>query len=521
MKTFPNKEPILIGLATLIGLVVLPCLNAFVPPGSMWHVSTFSLSLYGKYLTYSVLALGVNLLWGYTGLLSLGQCLFFSLGGYCLGMNMMMNISRLGQYHEAIPDFMVFLEFPARFLSTGGLPPHWIPFRHFWFAAIMVVLVPAAVAYIFGWLAFRSRIKGVYFSILSQALTYAACLMFFRNDFTFGGNNGLTDFKFILGTPSLEKGEIKNPATFTTQLKEGRDKVSKFLWSQISMERRAELDASIAIGESTAIEKKITDELNRVMASGLIFEADRFSGVPLTAELKSKITQKPRDTGILQVNRELLEAAFPAELARKSFTGYIVNSPATKRALYIASGLLLLLTYLFCRWLTASKFGLIQRAVRDSENRVLFSGYATADFKLFVFVIAAVISGLGGALFVPQVGIINPSEMGADKSIEAVIWVAVGGRGSLVGPILGAIGVNSLKSYATHSFAEQWPYILGVLFIFVTLFMPKGLVGLPEQYRAWRNGSKGGALPSKSVAPSEIKSVAESSTPKLEHATKE
>jgi urea transport system permease protein len=225
----------------------------------------------------------------------------------------------------------------------------------------MVIVVPAIVALIFGWLAFRSRIKGVYFSILSQALTYAACLMFFRNDFTFGGNNGLTDFKFILGAE--------------------------------------------------------------------------------------------------------------------------INSPATKRWLYVASCVLLLGTYLLCRWLTSTKFGLIQRAIRDSENRVLFSGYATANFKLFVFVLSAVIAGLGGALYVPQVGIINPSEMAPDKSLEAVVWCAVGGRGSLLGPILGAISVNALKSYATRAWAEQWLYLLGGLFILVVLFMPKGLVGLPDQLR--------------------------------------
>jgi urea transport system permease protein len=265
---FPKRECLIVGLLAFIGLVLLPCLNAFTAPGSALHVSTFTLSLYGKYLTYAVLALGINLLWGYTGILSLGQCLFFSLGGYALGMNLMLMIGTAGQYKAAIPDFMVFLEFPAKYPETGGLPPHWIPFKHFWFAALMVAVVPAVVAYIFGWLAFRSRIKGVYFSILSQALTYAACLMFFRNDFTFGGNNGLTDFKTILG--------------------------------------------------------------------------------------------------------------------------FDVNAAATKRTLFMCSGLLLLLTYLFCRWLTSTKFGLIQRAIRDSENRVLFSGYATADFKLFVFVIAAV-----------------------------------------------------------------------------------------------------------------------------------
>lgn len=360
-QPFKKRELwILVGTAFVV-LAVLPALNAFAPEGSPFHISSFTLSLYGKYLTYAVLALGVNLLWGYTGLLSLGQCLFFSLGGYALGMYLMLKIGRLGQYHADIPDFMVFLEFPAKYPNTGGLPPHWIPFQHFWFAALMVVAVPGIVAALFGFLAFRSRIKGVYFSILSQALTYAACLMFFRNDFTFGGNNGLTDFKFILG--------------------------------------------------------------------------------------------------------------------------FDVNAPATRRILYLCSGLLLLACYLFCRWLTATKFGLVQRAIRDSENRVLFSGYATANFKLFVFVVAAVIAGLGGALAVPQIGGINPSEMAPEKSIEAVIWVAVGGRGSLVGPIIGAVGVNALKSFATHEFAEQWPYILGLLFIVVTVFMPRGIVGLPEQFR--------------------------------------
>lgn len=363
--SIPKRELLFVALAALIGIVVLPCLNAYVPSTSFFHVSNFSINIYGKYLCYAVLAIGVNLLWGYTGLLSLGQALFFSLGGYCLGMHLMLMIGKLGQYKADIPDFMVFLEFAKRFPETGGLPPHWIPFKSFWFAALMVIVVPAIVSYIFGWLAFRSRIKGVYFSILSQALTYAATLMFFRNDFTFGGNNGLTDFKFILG-------------------------------------------------------------------------AD-------------------------------------------------INSAATKRGLFIASVVLLLAVYLVCRWLTSTKFGLIQRAIRDSENRVLFSGYATANFKLFVFVLSGIICALGGALFVPQVGIINPSEMAPDKSLEAVVWCAVGGRGNLLGPILGAIGCNALKSYATHSFAEQWPYILGGLFIFATLFMPKGLVGVPDQLKAvWR-----------------------------------
>ena len=377
-------EIVTFALAAFVGLVVLPGLNAWAPPGSFFHVTNFAINLYGKYLCYAVLALGVNLLWGYTGLLSLGQCLFFSLGGYALGMHLLLLIGKLGQYKSDLPDFMVFLEYDKRFPESGGLPPHWIPFRHFWFAAGAVVVVPALVALTFGFLAFRSRIKGVYFSILSQALTYAATLMFFRNDFTFGGNNGLTDFKFILG-------------------------------------------------------------------------AD-------------------------------------------------INAAATRRTLYMTTVVLLLSVYLFCRWLTSTKFGLIQRAIRDSENRVLFSGYATANFKLFVFVISAVICGLGGALYVPQVGIINPSEMATDRSLEAVVWVAVGGRANLLGPILGAISVNALKSYATRSFAEHWLYFLGGLFIFVTLLMPNGIVGLPDQFmelkRRWDRwrGSKLASAPASASA---------------------
>ncbi len=364
MKSSTQRELWIVAALALIGLVVLPLLNGAVPIDSPFHLTTFQMGVFGKYLCYAVLALGVNLLWGQTGILSLGQCLFFALGGYALGMHLMLLIGKLGQYQADIPDFMVFLEFPKRYPDTGGLPPHWIPFRSLAFAMAAVVVVPALVSAAFGWLAFRSRIKGVYFSILSQALTYAATLLFFRNDFTFGGNNGLTDFKFILG--------------------------------------------------------------------------------------------------------------------------HDINQPATKRALYIASGILLLLTYAFCRWLTTTKFGLIQRAIRDSENRVLFSGYATAHFKLFVFIMAAIIAALGGALYVPQVGIINPSEMGTEKSLEAVVWCAVGGRGTIFGPILGAVGVNALKSYATHSFAEQWPYFLGILFILVTLFLPEGLAGLPARLKGLR-----------------------------------
>jgi urea transport system permease protein len=341
--------------AAVLMIVVLPCLNAFTPESSALHVSNFTINLYGKYLCYAVLAISVDLLWGYTGLLSLGQCLFFSLGGYALGMYLMLMIGKLGQYHSDLPDFMVFLGYPK-------LPSHWVPFRNFWFAAAAVIWVPSVVATVFGYLAFRSRIKGVYFSILTQALTYGACLMFFRNDFTFGGNNGLTDFKFMLG--------------------------------------------------------------------------------------------------------------------------HDLREPATQRGLYVCTGVLLLATYGLCRWLTTTKFGKVQRAVRDRENRVLFSGYATAHFKLFVFVLAAIIAAVAGALYVPQVGIINPSEMAVDKSLEAVVWVAVGGRGTLIGPVLGAVFVNALKSWATRTYPDLWLIILGALFVFVVLFLPGGIISIPSRMRA-------------------------------------
>lgn len=484
MSVFSKREKIWVAVLSVIALVVIPSLNAFVAPDSALHLSTFSLATYGKYLCYAVLAVAVNLLWGYTGLLSLGQCLFFSLGGYCFGMYLMMHISYLGQYHEAIPDFMVFLEFPARYPATGGLPTHWIPFEHLWFALLMVVLIPAAVSAIFGFLAFRSRIKGVYFSLLSQALTYAACLLFFRNDFTFGGNNGLTDFKFLLGRPALEQGEIRNPAGFLARLQAGADPVSKYVWSVIPSAGQAQLADLAKAGKEGSLEAGLRKELNKVLATSELYQEQRFSGISLGAELTAMIAQRPKDAALMQLNRRLLDAAFPQDLSGKAFSGYIVNAPATKRALYMCSAVLLLVTYLFCRWLTSTKFGLIQRAVRDLENRVMFSGYATAYFKLFVFVVAGVISALGGALFVPLVGIINPGEMAPDKSLEAVVWCAVGGRGNMLGPILGAIGCNALKSYATHALAEQWPYLLGGLFVFVTLFMPQGLIGLPDQFRS-------------------------------------
>jgi urea transport system permease protein len=335
-------------------LVILPALNAFTPVGSFLHVSDFRINLYGKYLCYALLAMSIDMLWGYTGLLSLGQALFFTLGGYMMGMHLMRMIGSLGQYHQPIPDFLVFL-------GWSTLPTFWKPFSSFPFALMMAFLLPGVLAAIFGFFAFRSRIRGVYFSILTQALTYAACLLFFRNSLLMGGNNGFTDFKFLMG--------------------------------------------------------------------------------------------------------------------------HDLRLAATQRGLYMASALALILVYLGCRWLTRTKFGLVQQAIRDSENRVLFSGYAAGYYKLFVFVLCALIASLGGILYVPQVGIINPSEMGTDKSLEAVVWVAVGGRGTLIGPIIGAVFINALKSWTTRAFPDLWLLILGSLFIFVTVFMPKGIVGLPEQFR--------------------------------------
>jgi urea ABC transporter permease protein UrtC len=352
-------------LGALLLLVVLPLLNAYGTPGSTFHVTDYNINLWGKYLCYGILAISVNLLWGYTGLLSLAQCLFFSLGGYALGMHLMLKIGKLGQYYKAgnnpleLPDFMVFLGYPE-------LPLHWIPFSSFWFSLLMVFLIPGLVAFLFGWAAFRSRIKGVYFSILTQALTYAASLLFFQNKFTFGGNNGLTDFKTLLG-------------------------------------------------------------------------AD-------------------------------------------------LNAPDVRRNLYIATVLLLIAVVALVKWLLGTKFGKVQKAIRDSENRVLFSGYATTSFKLFIFVLCAIIAGAAGALYVPQVGIINPSEMTTDKSLEAVVWVAIGGRGTLLGPVYGAIFVNALKSWATTAYPDYWYIILGGLFVLAVLFAPNGIAGLPQQIRdiaAW------------------------------------
>ncbi len=335
-------------IATLL-IVVFPLLNAY------GVVSDFTLNLWGKYLCYAILAISVDLLWGYTGLLSLGQALFFSLGGYMHGMYLMRMIGELGQHKKPIPDFLVFL-------GWTELPGFWKPFHSFPFALAMVFILPGVVAFIFGFLAFRSRIKGVYFSILTQALTYAGALIFFRNNTLMGGNNGFTDFKFILG--------------------------------------------------------------------------------------------------------------------------HNIQSASTQRGLFIATAITLLLVFLLCRWLSRTKFGLVQKAVRDGENRVLFSGYAAGHYKLFIFVLGGLIAAVGGALYVPQVGIINPSEMTPDKSLEAVVWVAVGGRATLLGPIVGAISINALKSWATRAIPDLWLVLLGGVFILVVLFLPGGLVSIPGKIKA-------------------------------------
>jgi len=347
------------GLA-LIFIVLMPLLHA------AGAISDFTISLWGKYLCYALLAISVNLLWGSTGLLSLGQALFFSLGGYMHGMYLMRMIGSDGQYGKPIPDFLVFL-------GWDRLPRFWEPFSSFPFALAMVFLVPGALAFVFGYLAFRSRIKGVYFAILTQALTYAASIMFFRNNLLLGGNNGFTDFKRILG--------------------------------------------------------------------------------------------------------------------------FDILASSTQRGLYVVTAATLLLVYLGCRWLSRTKFGLVQQAIRDGENRVLFSGYATAHYKLFVFVLAAVIAAIGGALYVPQVGIINPGEMQAEKSLEAVVWVAVGGRGTLLGPIIGAVGINALKSWATRAYPDLWLIILGGLFVLVVLFLPGGLVSLPQRLKPLWQKLRGSPAP--------------------------
>jgi urea transport system permease protein len=330
--------------------VVVPLLNLAVPAGSPLHLSAYSVTLIGKYLCYATLALAVDLVWGYCGILSLGHAAFFALGGYAMGMYLMRQIGQRGVYgHPVLPDFMVFLNWTE-------LPWFWHGFDKLWFAAAMVVLVPALLAYVFGWLAFRSRVTGVYLSIITQALTYALMLAFFRNDMGFGGNNGFTDFKDIAG-----------------------------------------------------------------------FDLQRDS---------------------------------------------------TRAVLFAASAAALAASYWACRSIADSRAGRVIHAIRDAENRARFLGYRVESYKLWVFVVSAAMAGVAGALYVPQVGIINPGEFAPINSIEAVIWVAVGGRGTLVGAAAGAVLVNYAKTYLTGAFPDVWLYALGGLFVLVTLFLPRGVAGL-------------------------------------------
>ncbi len=340
--------------ALLVVCALAPVLNLLVPAGSAFHLSDYAVALIGKIMCFAICALAMDLIWGYSGILSLGHGLFFALGGYMMGMYLMRQIGRDGQYQSDLPDFMVFLDWKE-------LPWHWALSDSFIATLFLIVLVPGGVAFVFGYFAFRSRIKGVYFSIITQALTYAALLLFFRNETGFGGNNGFTDFKRILG---------------------------------------------IAIA-----------------------------------------------------------------------------TPQMRMFLFVLTGLTLLGFFLLARWLVRSKFGRVLQAIRDAESRTMFCGYDPLPYKLAIWTISAVMCGVAGALYVPQVGIINPSEMSPANSIEIAIWAAVGGRGTLIGPIVGAFIVNGAKSWLTVTFPEFWLYVLGALFIAVTLFMPQGVVGLVKKLR--------------------------------------
>ncbi|BAF87758.1 ABC transporter permease protein [Azorhizobium caulinodans ORS 571] len=330
--------------------VLVPAGNLLAPVGSPFHVSDYLVPLLGKYLCYALLAVAVDLVWGYCGVLSLGHGAFFALGGYAMGMYLMRQIGPRGVYgNPVLPDFMVFLNYKE-------LPWFWLGFNHFPFAALMVLVVPGLLAFAFGWFAFRSRVTGVYLSIITQAMTFALMLAFFRNDMGFGGNNGLTDFKDILG--------------------------------------------------------------------------------------------------------------------------YSITAGTTRGALFFASAVALVLGYLICRALVVSKYGKVLVAVRDAESRTRFLGYKVANYKLVAWTLSAMLAGVAGALYVPQVGIINPGEFAPANSIETVIWVAVGGRGTLVGAALGALVVNAGKTWFTGALPEAWLFALGALFVVVTLFLPRGIIGL-------------------------------------------
>jgi len=357
----PKPAPLLTGagwgaflLALIVVCAVAPALNLLVPADSALHLSDYAVALVGKIMCYAIVALAMDLIWGYTGILSLGHGLFFALGGYVMGMYLMRQIGRDGNYKSDLPDFMVFLDWKA-------LPWHWALSDSFVATLLLIVLVPGLVALVFGFFAFRSRIKGVYFSIITQAMTFAAMLLFFRNETGFGGNNGFTDFKRILGLP--------------------------------------------------------------------------------------------------------------------------IATPSMRMTLFVLTGLTLLGFFLMARWLIRSKFGRVLQAIRDAESRVMFSGYNPLPYKLTIWTLSAVMCGVAGALYVPQVGIINPSEMSTAASIEMAVWAAVGGRATLIGPVIGAFIVNGAKSWLTVTAPEFWLYFLGALFIAVTLYLPHGVVGLVKKIR--------------------------------------
>ncbi len=349
----PTGWTVILSLVLLFG-VAIPLLNRLPAADSAWHIPDYLVTLFGKFLCYALVALALDLIWGFAGILSLGHGVFFALGGYAMGMHLMRTMAGEGVYRSELPDFMVFLNWKE-------MPWFWHGFEHFGYALSMALLVPGLLAFVFGFFAFRSRIKGVYFSIITQALTYALMLLFFRNETGLGGNNGLTDFKRILG--------------------------------------------------------------------------------------------------------------------------FSLQEPSTRLGLYLLTAFLLLLSYLLCRYLVNARFGRVLTAICDAESRIMFCGYDSLHYKLFAWTLSAVLCGLAGALYVPQVGIINPSEMAPAASIEMIIWVAVGGRGALYGALLGAGVINGAKSWLTVAFPEIWLFFLGGLFIVVTLFMPRGLIGLLDLRR--------------------------------------
>lgn len=360
----PERQPLfsprawlILAVLVLAAVVIVPVCALVLPPEHPLHLSAYALTLIGKIMCFALAAIALDLVWGYCGILSLGHGLFFALGGYAMGMYLMRSIGREGVYKSELPDFMVFLDWKE-------LPWFWHGTDHLWFALVLVVLVPGVLAWLFGYFAFRSRIKGVYLSIITQALTYAAMLLFFRNETGFGGNNGFTDFKRI--------------------------------------------------------------------------------------------------------------------------AGFAIAAPETRTVLFVMTALALVGGLVACRYIVTSRLGRVVTAVRDAETRVMFSGYNPLGYKLFVWTFSAVLCGIAGALYVPQVGIINPGEMSPGNSIEMAVWVAVGGRGTLIGPVIGAFLVNGAKTMFTAYFAEYWLFLLGAMFVLVTLYLPNGVVGLVASLREKR-----------------------------------